>query len=172
MARARFARPTGGARRSRPGTDWGRFITSTPIAVAAGAKVLIASFVNNNPGIAETVRRTRGRFAIMASVTTIADNIAALGMMVVSDSAAAAGAASIPGPVTDRNDDGWFVWESAMCHQSGSGTTGAFNRVVEFDSKAMRRVLDGYQIAVMVENGSPTVSIDVWLAISTLASRS
>jgi len=165
-------RRAGGFTQRQPGrTDWGRFLTSTPIIIAAGAKSLIATFSLINPGISETVRRTRGTFLGHSSVTTAGDVIGALGFIVVSDLAIAAGAASIPGPVTDASDDGWFVWESTMSHQTGSGTSGAENELIHFDSKAMRTVNDGFTIAVMFENGSAADSIDLSLAVSLLGSR-
>jgi len=97
----------------------------------------------------------------------------AFGMVVVTDLAAAAGAASIPGPVTDANDDGWFVWVPTL--QITGGTIGGAPSVGVpqwphlFDSKAMRRVEEGFVIAVMFETLSQ--GSEVGFAASLLSSR-
>jgi len=156
-------------------TNWGR-TTFRNVFVAAGTKVLVASFVLSNPGINETIRRTRGRILFNSDQATVFEgSVPVLGMMVVSDLALAAGAASIPGPDTDRQDDGWFVWEpgpmlSGQTDGSSSsavGVAGAYG--FEFDSKAMRKNVEGFGVAVMVEVAG--VGIEVSAAISMLASR-
>jgi len=139
---------------------------------------VIASLILSNAGINEVVRRTRGMWIVNSDQqSTYEDGFAALGFVVVNDLAGAAGAASIPGPVTDADDDGWFVWEP-MIALVGGGTTGggagaAFSPVqgARFDSKAMRRIPEGFEIAVMVENASAVFSIEVAVAFSMLTSR-
>ena len=99
-------------RGTRKGTDWFRRTTGAYVTVAAASKVLVSSGTPSNPGITETIVRTRGGFSIASDQAGASESqIGAMGLMVVNDLALAAGAASIPGPVTDRNDDGWFVWE-------------------------------------------------------------
>ncbi len=126
--------------------------------VPAASKVLLTTLTLSNPGIGETIRRTRGSF-LWDSDQAVADEdyMGAFGLIVVSDLAVAAGVASIPGPVTDANDDGWFVWEpmlstfefaSVVGFESSSGLHGTF------DSKAMRKVEEGFSIAIVVENAS------------------
>ena len=92
-------------------------------------------------------------------------------MVVVNDLALAAGAASIPGPFTDASDDGWFV------HQFTGGNrpaaTAAESTIWEFDSRAMRRVEEGFGIAVMYENASAgAVAIQVTTGFALLSSIS
>ncbi len=134
------------------------------------SKVVVATQVLNNPGIGETVRRTRG-VAIISSdqAAGVEDQFGALGFIMVNDLALAAGAVSIPGPVTDGSDDGWFVWQPLL----GVGNIGANGRVgyvVPFDSKAMRRVEEGFGIAIMVENASAANVFDFALGFSVLSS--
>ncbi len=143
--------------------------------MAASAKVLLASFSLSNPGIGETIRRTRGVFLVMSDQTTNTElQIGAFGMIVVNDLALAAGAASIPGPETDANDDGWFVWEPFL--QVGEPAVGQGASGAEawpgyrFDSKAMRRVEEGFSIAVMIENSSSSHGFEALTSISLLSS--
>ncbi len=158
-------------RGTRPATDWSRFVLLDTVIVAAGTKALLATFVLSNPGISETIRRTRGRLYVGSDQSAAFEGVSfALGFVRVTSFATAAGAASIPGPLTDANDDGWFVWEglSAQMGQTGSAVGGI---VLPFDSKAMRTVDEGFEIAVMVENGSGAFGLRVGLAVSALTSR-
>ena len=77
-------------------------------------------------------------------------------MIVVSDQATDAGAASIPAPVNEVNAP-FFVWEpwivnftvaTAVGFESAAGYTSTI------DSKAMRKVGVNEDIAVMVENSA------------------
>ena len=177
MARQRFR----GGPRVKPGTDWGRHTSTSPISVAANTKVVLATLVLANPGISETVRRTRGRFIVTSDQATIWEmQLGALGMIVVNDSAITVGATAIPGPVTDENDDGWFLWEPIMtgCQVTEGASAGAvaggapmYACTFEFDSKAMRKIEQGFGVAVMVENGSGSVAFEVAIGFSILSSR-
>ena len=144
----------GGGRRAP--TTWARTISTAQITVAAGTKVVFATFALANPGIGETVRRTRGQFYIASDQGSVIETQqAAMGMIVVNDLALAAGAASIPGPATDANDDGWFVWMGLLARQGLSASTLSSQNNFFFDSKAMRKVQQGFGIAVMFENIGP-----------------
>ena len=121
------------------------------------------------------VRRTRGWVHVTSDQSAAAElQLGSLGLVVVSDLALAAGAASIPGPVTDASDDGWFVWQPFVSRQAVSAvlTASAGPLVFEFDSKAMRRVEEGFGIAVMVENAHATFGLNVECAFSVLTSIS
>jgi len=154
----------------RQPTTWTRIVTQ-PVVVAAASKVFLTFLLLNNPGIGETIRRTRGRFYVGADVGILENQLGAWGGMVVTDIAAAAGAASLPGPITEANDDGWFMWEG-FTQESISNTGGLPAFVYEFDSKAMRRVEEGSQIVFMVENASATFGLSFSAAISVLTSLS
>ena len=129
--------------------------------------------VLDNVGISETVRRTRGQIFVASDQgAAIEDQLGALGLMKVNDVALAAGAASIPGPVTDASDDGWFVWRPfTQIGERAAGGTSALGILYEFDSKAMRTIEEGFGVAVMLENASPTHGITVSFAVSLLSSR-
>ncbi len=162
-------------RRVSSGTNWGRFVFAAPVVVPAASKVLVLSFTLDNPGISEVVRRTRGDYFVGSDqVATTENQMGAWGCIVVTDAAAAAGVASMPGPVTDANDDGWFVWESFVQSSSAGavGNIAAWQGVHRpFDSKAMRKIPDGFQTAVICENAHATFGLEFYLGISLLASR-
>ncbi len=96
----------------------------------------------------------------------------AMGMVVVSDLAIAAGVASIPGPVTDASDDGWYVWQALGGQLDILVGAGPRQAVYEFDSKAMRRIEEGFGVAIVVENAHATHGFNVLVYFSVLASLS
>ncbi len=154
----RRPRARGVIRRSpRPGGTWARLITGAA-TVAGATKVVVATGTLSNAGIGETVRRTRGWVAVASDQVAATENAhGAFGAVVVSDAAVAIGVTAIPGPITDDDDDGWFVWQpvaSRFVFVSGVGVDGHQYNVYSFDSKAMRRVEEGFQIAFMFETGS------------------
>ncbi len=145
---------------------------ATAGSVPAASKLLLSTITLDNPGINETIRRTRGVFGIESDQNSALEfNLGAMGMVVVSETAIAAGVASIPGPVTDASDDGWFVWEPFT--QETQGVTGGSKSTgYTFDSKAMRRIEEGFAVAVVVENAHATHAFEITMASSTLTSRS
>ena len=163
------------SRSKRSGTDWARIMDIAYTTVAANTKQLIATISLSNPGIGEVVRRTRVQLSISSDQSAAGeDQIGALGFIVVNDLAIAAGAAAIPGPVADANDDGWFVWmpfHGSRLEFGGAGGSGQAFVNIEQDSKAMRRVEEGFTIAVMLENASLTDGISYHHSFSMLTSR-
>ena len=167
---ARRARQNFPQRAKRNPTSWVRFIDPVEITVAAGTKAFLVNVQLSSQGIGETVRRTRGT-VLARSDQTGADEVfmGAIGFVIINDIAAGVGATAIPGPVTDDDDDGWFVWQPFMgSHSSGEGN----DQVFHFDSKAMRKIEPGYQVAIMLENASPTTGVEIVTAFSMLTSLS
>ena len=160
------ARRFAGGRTQRQPTNWARLVFGVEVAVAAGTKVLVSTIILSNPGINETIRRTRG----VASTSSVVSGAyhGAMGFVVVNDLAVAAGAASIPGPGTDASDDGWFVWQPMVW--DSPLTTASESHTWAFDSKAMRRVEEGFAVAVMVENLDGTQSFNFSMGFSILTS--
>ncbi len=80
--------------------------------------------------------------------------LGAMGMLVVSEQAVNAGAASIPEPINDA-DSPWFVWQGMNYKLLFGDATGfdpkASNQYV-VDSKAMRKVGINEEIVMMVTN--------------------
>jgi len=86
-------------------------VEALDVVLPAASKVLLETVVLSNPGINETVRRTRGGVFVSSDQGAAVElQTGAFGAIIVSDTAVAAGVASLPDPVTDASDDGWFVW--------------------------------------------------------------
>ena len=97
----------------------------------------------------------------------------AFGAIIVSSAAVAIGITALPTPTTDNDDDGWFVWQpvaTRFVFVSGVGIDGNAIQVYEFDSKAMRRVEEGFEIAFIFENAAAD-GISVQLSLSMYATR-
>jgi len=108
-----------------------------------------------------TIVRVRG-ILLIASDQAGTSEFQALsyGHIVVSDEAAAAGIASVPTPESEGSSD-FHVYEQAVARwqlNSAVGFDGAVGMVKEFDSKAMRKVDIGEQIAAVAEVGASGVS--------------
>ena len=174
MPARRVVRRRSGFRRGRQrGGSWGRFLATGNTAVGVSTKVLLTTGVLFNANIAETVKRTRGHIWVQASGTGSELQFGAFGLILASDAALAAGAASLPGPSTDASDDGWFVWQGF--HQGAGdpvGYAGPVGYHYFFDSRAQRRIEPGYGVAVMVENASATFALEIGFAFSSYAVRS
>ena len=100
------------------------------------------------------------------SLYTMSDQVAAdeifgaaFGLAIVSDQASAIGVTAIPTPVTDMASDLFFGHVNMWGAVSDGGTgTGAITGVKhELDSKAMRKVDVGQDLAVVVEGYQGTV---------------
>ena len=142
--------------RRRPNRAWTGASLSSFVAIGSSSKVLLATFTLSNANIDETILRVVGSIGVRSDQSAASeDQVGALGFIVVNDLAVAAGAASIPGPITDAADDGWFVYVPIMqslTFVSAVGIRPDMTHRYDFDSKAKRRVQEGSQIAVMVEN--------------------
>ena len=146
-------------------TQWIGSADQGYVTIAAGASVLH----QNGPTFGNTtIVRTRGNFSIIPS-TFGADLsiIGAFGIGIVSDQAFAAGAASIPGPWTDPDWGGWFVWQPFAYRYEFTtdvdrlvlGVQGA--GAGEIDSKAMRKVAPNETLVVMVESEAVAFSASI-----------
>ncbi len=171
MARAR-TRIRG--RGFKPPPDWVANQETGLTTVAVSTKVLMGTFtVTGSP---ETVRRVRGLVHWQSDQSAASETpFGAIGMCVVTQDAAAAGAASIPGPFTDAASSVWlyhqfllnkFTLGSAIGFDANAGTQ------YEIDSKGMRRVSDEQEVAIMVENGNSTQAAQVIAMIRMLATVS
>ena len=113
------------------------------VAVALGAKVLLASTAGFGLGSAGTIVRSRGLLQIRVN-TTGADVSwdGAFGMAVVSDTARATGITAIPGPFSDSDWSGWYVHQFCAGELEFSMSVGRLilNWDYNIDSKAMRKV--------------------------------
>ena len=143
-----------GPRRETIWTSSADITITTPIA--AGGISFLSSL--NAAALALrpfTILRTRGIFSLISDQVSAAEApFGAMGIAVVSDQASAAGLASLPSPIIEESSDLWFVYQFGAAEMSvlTSGMNQA--QVYSFDSRAMRKVEDGEDIVVMVENAS------------------
>ena len=169
MARGKVVR--GHVRRDQRKTTWVGPALQNFIAVAAGAKVIVASFDASAAGFpSPTVVRTRGQVQTGPGTGIVVDKeiIGAYGLAVVTDRAFAAGVASVPGPFTDAGWNGWFVWRSFHYVQEAAGTVATLLQQTasqEVDSKAMRRVTDDETVVLVAESQLGAFSISMPLRL-------
>ncbi len=162
-ARRRFRAPVGRAQRSP--TNWARDVGGE-VTTLAGVSAIMTTVVLSNPGINETVRRTRGNLTVHSAAAGRV--FGAFGAIVVNDSAIAAGISSIPEAIDNASDDGWFMWETFSLE---IGSVAAINsQRVDFDSKAMRRIVEGFGVAFMIQVDAGSTAAISQLNVSLLTS--
>ena len=168
MARSPVRRPYRSASaRIRP--SW-TYFQSLIAPVANLTKVLVVGFQPSNPSVEETILRTRIELFIVSDQLAVAEfQQGAFGLYVVSDLAFAAGAASIPSPVTDGSDDGWFVHQTFIGESSQAVEAGWNGMRYTIDSKAMRKVPEGSIAAVVIENTSILNALQFGVGIRMLS---
>ena len=170
MPRNRYSHSS--SNRRTPNRNWtGIEIEGT--AVPAASKVLLASLTLSNPGIDETVLRTIGQFGVRSDQSSATEvQIGAVGMIVVSTTALATGITAIPSPITDIEDDGWFMFAAItnFFHiHSVAGYVVNQNVIQEFNSKAKRITHDGQAIALVAENSHATHGWTIDMVFRTLS---
>ena len=85
----------------------------------------------------------------------------AFGLGIVSDQAFAAGAASVPGPWTDQDWDGWYVWQAFALSLEVTTDIGRLipsNKEYVIDSKAMRKVGANETVVLVIESQSGSLN--------------
>jgi hypothetical protein len=143
-------------------TEW---ITLDDVDVnltAASTAVLV--LIGNAAFIAEapfTIVRTHLAFHAGSDQIAARERwLVSIGCMVGSVESIVAGVASLPTPQTEQGSDFWFL------HHTLIGTAPAApvaeeGRLAQIDSKAMRRVEDGMNLAILVETGSVSAGAQV-----------
>ena len=152
--------------------DWARFQSTTLTTIATGNKALFVGFFDLVADV--TVRRVLGSYWIQGDdVSNQEYQVGAIGGMVVSDLAFTAGAASIPGPFTQRNADTWSLWVpfQQVNEKIAAGGVGRNSGGQQhFDSKAQRKLPNGSTYVIMVENAGAG-GIEIGLSVSILVSH-
>ena len=165
MPRSRIVRS---ARSRRPNNSWSGVVISAFSVIAANSKVLLSSLVLSNQGIDETIMRVVGSITVISDQAAAAEQqIGGVGLMIVTDLALAAGAASIPGPSTDVEDDAWFA--HALFQHQDKETTSPRSLTTNFSSKGRRVVESGQSIALMVENSHATHGFSIGVQFRMLS---
>jgi len=147
-----FVRRGGSMRRE---TMWISIGASVVTLAAASAATLFTSL--NAAGLALrpfTIVRTRGFWHVTSDQAAAAEGWGcSLGGAVVSDQALAAGINSVPTPELDRGSDLFFLHETQYGKLEFVSGVGIFEAGSgkDFDSKAMRKVNDDQDIAMVVE---------------------
>jgi len=154
MAGHRFTRGvTRGARRE---TSW----FDIPLVVAGldGNAVLAATLTV--PEAAKrpfTIIRTHVQVMVHTDQQIASESWAAgFGLCVVSDQAAAIGVTAVPTPITDLDSDLWFMHQLQQ-GRFAFGTAASFANIgdnYDYDSKAMRKVNDAQDVAVVIEGNT------------------
>ena len=169
-ARRQFQR---GRRPFRPGTGWAGLQSTVYTVVGGATKVLLATFVpapGEEAGV--TVRRVRGLLSIVSDqAAAVESQFGVMGFGVFNDTAIAAGVASLPDPVTDVQDDIWFVYVPFLQETDQSAQVGSYAAPYPFDSKAMRKVPQGYSVGVVLANAHATQSLKFAVNIRLLSSE-
>ncbi len=100
-----------------------------------------------------TIIRTIGLLSVRSDQNAAIEwPFGALGMQVVSEKAVATGVTALPDPVTEGASDTWFVYQDWQ-----SGTINTSERTVydyPFESRAMRKIEEGFDVAIMIANAS------------------
>ncbi len=123
----------------------------------------------------ETVIRTRGLLTIETDQEGADEQpFGAIGFIVVSAEALAAGAASIPAPYSNSGDDGFFVHQFFAAPVTFSTGTGLARLAVDytFDSKAMRKLSPDDRVVMMIENASASHGLEFILSFRMLLKAS
>jgi len=163
--RGNFATVRQGQRRS---TVWLQSAVATaPTALAASTIALDSSFTAAQFltfGVPGTVVRTRGELWVRSDQDAANEiPFGAIGFHVANENARAAGAGSLLRPVTDGSDDLWFVHQYFLGGSFGASTGALFANQwhrYQFDSKAMRKIVDGDAVVVMIQNSSAANAMD------------
>ena len=136
-------------------TTWVQSVDNTDhLALAAATSLFDQFFVSGDP---TTIVRTRGLLTVFSDQSVGSETpFGAVGMGIVSDEAAAAGAASIPAPYSNAAWDGWFVHQPFAAPMRFADATGFadYSQSYVIDSKAMRKLSPDDTVVVMVENAS------------------
>ena len=138
----------------------------------ASSKVFVTSFVLANQGIDETILRVVGGVHVISDqVAASEDNFGAIGMCLVTDTAAALGITALPDPVTDVEDDVWFFYQSfaqRFLRGDNTGFESAAGRWYSFDSKAKRIFHTGQTIALVAANANATHAFNILVNMRVL----
>ncbi len=136
-------------------TSWFEFVPVTATMTAAGGTVI---FSLNAAALALrpfTVVRTRFEVWLKSDqAAATEDQVAMLGLAVVSDQAVAVGVTAVPTPGTDMGSDLWFVHQVMYADESALVDKTRSGQRYSIDSKAMRKVDIGQDLVVVSELGS------------------
>jgi len=161
VARRSFIRGVGGTRRE---SLWIDVVASATIIGGPSGSALLNSL--NAAALALrpfTIVRTRGVLYMESDQSAaVEEQGCALGYAVVSDQASAIGITAVPTPVVDKGSDLFFVHQSLLTANdltffTGSGQT----HMVQYDSKAMRKVNDDQDLVITLDSEIAGISLGI-----------
>ncbi len=145
-----MARGRGRSRGERPHYEWSHIGDEQNSNALPGK---IVGTTGLTIAVPSTIRRTRGTVGCVLDTGAVNEHVmVTCGLVLISGDAFAAGAASIPGPASDRDQD--WLWTGQLFLTSGNEAAIISDRLsgeLKIDSKAMRVVRAGQVIALMVE---------------------
>jgi len=118
-----------------------------------------------------TIVRTRGRLHVRSDQISASEGYdISYGIVVVKDTATAIGITAVPTPVTDSSSD-WLLYEQLASRfdfvtSAGFQSDGGVSK--DFDSKAMRKVDLGDDVAIVMESSSVGTGQVVWDSLRML----
>jgi len=115
-----------------------------------------------------TVIRIRGYMHVRSDQTGVSEGYqVAMGAAVVSDQSVAIGVTAVPTPYSDADSGAWMLHEEFAGHftfVSGVGFEGDNGIGRKFDTKAMRKMDEGFQLIFVLENSSISLGTEVTLS--------
>jgi len=134
-------------------------ITETETAMAAASTaVLFTGFGASTLALRPfTIVRVRGWWHLRSDQLAGTESyMAGIGMAVVSDQALAIGVTAVPTPFTDKASDLWFLHDIMSGQFAVSSAIGILEvgRGKELESRAMRKVEEGQDVALSIETAS------------------
>jgi len=161
MANIRTGRKSGFILRSgvmRRETLWIEIAATGTVLAAASTAVLFSGLTAAE--LAQrpfTIMRTRLYFHVRSDQAAVSETYhAAMGIAVVSDQALAIGVTAVPTPFTDLGSDLWLYHEITIGSIASVSAIGIFESGFgrPTDSKAMRKVVEGQDVAISVETSA------------------
>ncbi len=148
-------------------TLWVGIVPTTTTLAAASAAALFTGFSTALLDLRPfTIIRTRGVMMVQSDQVGASESFGVvLAAAVVTDEALAAGIASVPTGDANRDSDAFFLFEEVIGRFNFISGTGTEQRGVNqsryFDSKAMRKIESGYDVAITVEAQSIVASGEI-----------
>ena len=176
MANVIVGRKSGFIQRSgrmRRETIWIGIVETNTVLAAASNVVLFGGLSAGGLALRPfTVVRTRLLLNVKSDQRAVSENYsAALGISVVTEQAQAAGVGSVPTPYAELDSDVFFFWEQVAGQISVTSDIGVLEAGHSRygDSKAMRKVEDGQDLATTIEASAVSNGVTVFKAGRLLA---
>ncbi len=153
-------------------SEWGAIISVAELSISAPSTKAVMGSTSQaalSGTVPATIVRVRGSFSYRSDQNAAdEDYIGAFGIAVVRDVARAAGAASLPGPISDASDDVWLYWTPFVGRQvAATSDHDVYNHII-VDGKAQRKLVDGDAIVFMAETAALSEGVNLLMFLRTL----